>query len=196
MIESPRTKVFALVLSTLTALPLGAIAGDIPAKKVTEAGLYVTADEAAMMLADPSVTLVDVRTRAEVAFLGLPKRANVNIPMMVFTEFSEFDPEKGTYKLETNDFFGEEFVAYAEANGIGPNDPIILICRSGSRSAKAANKLTEIGFTQVYSMLDGYEGDKAADGPAAGQRVVNGWKNAGLDWSYHIDPTQLYPGDR
>jgi hypothetical protein len=25
---------------------------------------------------------------------------------------------------------------------------------------------------------------------------VNGWKNAGLDWSYRIEPTQLYPGDR
>ena len=35
-----------------------------------------------------------------------------------------------------------------------------------------------------YSVVDVYEGDLASDGPNAGQRVVNGWKDFGLPWSY------------
>jgi hypothetical protein len=27
----------------------------------------------------------------------------------------------------------------------------------------------------------------AKDGPQAGKRVVNGWKNAGLPWSYQLE---------
>jgi hypothetical protein len=59
-----------------------------------------------------------------------------------------------------------------------------LICRSGDRSAAASHLLAEAGFKNVYSVVDGFEGDLATDGPKAGQRAVNGWKNAGLPWSY------------
>ena len=196
MFEMTRTRVFALALSGLVAVTTAALAADIPAKKMTDAGLYVTAAEAVTMLEDPSVLFVDVRSQAEVAFLGLPRRADVNIPLMVFPEFAEFNAEKGEYKLEPNDFFVSDFQTYAAEQGIGLNDPIIVFCRSGSRSAKAANQLTGAGFTRVYTMLDGYEGDKAKDGPDAGHRVVNGWKNEGLEWSYRIETAQLYPGDR
>lgn len=196
MMPITRARVFALVVGGLVVVPLTSLAADISPKKQTDAGLYVTAATAAQMLTDPTVLFVDVRSQAEVAFLGLPQRANVNIPLMTFPEFAEFDAEKGEYLLEPNAYFVEDFVAYAESAGIGPDHPIILFCRSGSRSAKAANLLAEAGYTQVYTMLDGYEGDKAKDGPQAGQRVVNGWKNEGLGWSYRIETAQLYPGDR
>jgi len=39
----------------------------------------------------------------------------------------------------------------------------------------------------VYTVVDGFEGDVAKEGPNAGKRVVNGWKNAGLPWSYRLE---------
>jgi hypothetical protein len=41
-------------------------------------------------------------------------------------------------------------------------------------------------------VVDGFEGDMAKDGPKAGQRVLNGWKNAGLPWSYQLDKSKMY----
>jgi rhodanese-related sulfurtransferase len=71
-----------------------------------------------------------------------------------------------------------------------------LICRSGDRSAAAANLLAEAGLKNVYSVVDGFEGDLATQGPKAGQRVVNGWKNAGLPWSYNLDKEKMYKLDQ
>jgi ParB family chromosome partitioning protein len=36
------------------------------------------------------------------------------------------------------------------------------------------------------------KGDMAKEGPKAGQRAVNGWKNAGLPWSYKLDKAKMY----
>jgi len=181
---------------SLAASPALAQSDGVPAKKQTELGLYVTAVEAAEMLADPAVLFVDVRSRAEVAFVGLPKRANVNIPLMTMPDFAEYNSEKGTYRLEPNPDFATAFVTYASENGFSTDSTVILICRSGSRSARAADILHAQGFSAVYSLVDGFEGDKAASGPGKGQRVVNGWKNAGLDWSYSLSEAQVYPLDR
>jgi hypothetical protein len=52
--------------------------------------------------------------------------------------------------------------------------------------------LAGTGYTKVYSVVDGYEGDKAKDGPHKGQRTVNGWKNSGLPWTYSLDKDYMY----
>lgn len=179
----------------LTPFTVASTAQTVPGSKQTEAGLYVTAVEAAEMLADPSVVFLDVRTRSELTFVGLPTRVNVHIPYMQMPMVPEYDSERQTYTLEINPDFPLVFQAWAEANGIAPDQPIIIMCRSGSRSARAANLLGQMGYTQVYSMIDGFEGDRAGEGPHAGHRVVNGWRNAGLDWSYAIDDMQAYPAD-
>lgn len=171
-------------------------ANGLPEKKQTKAGLYLTAFQAAAMLEDPSVVFVDVRTRSEVAFVGMPSRVNVHIPFKVMPDMPVYDPEKGGYTLEENPEFGAAFIDYAKKHGVGENTKIVLICRSGSRSAKAADVLYDFGFKTVYSVADGFEGDTAKDGPASGQRVVNGWRNAGLTWGYGIRPDQAYPKDQ
>jgi rhodanese-related sulfurtransferase len=191
---SLRGSAWAVAVALLCAGPLAA--ADVPAKKQTAAGLYLDVAEAAEMLKDPGVVFVDVRSRAEVAFLGLPTRVNVNIPYMQAPMMPEFDNEEHTYLLELNPDFPLQFKAYAEANGVSADTPIILMCRSGSRSARAADLLSQLGYTKVYSLIEGYEGDKAKEGPQKGQRVVNGWKNAGMEWSYSISESQLYPADR
>ena len=75
---------------------------------------------------------------------------------------------------------------------LGKDDTIILICRSGDRTAKAADLLSSLGYTKVYSVPEGYEGDLAKEGDKAGQRAVNGWKNEGLPWTYKLDRQKMY----
>ena len=192
------SKMSAVLVSVtvLAGSSMTALGDELPKSKQTKLGLYVTADEAAKMDEDRDVLFVDVRSRAEVAFLGLPTAVDVHMPYMVMPMMASFNTEKGTYDLELNPDFLPTFKAYAAENGVTPDTPIILMCRSGSRSARAADLLADIGYTQVYSLVAGFEGDKAKDGPAKGQRTINGWRNAGLQWSYKEKPDQVYPDDR
>lgn len=171
-------------------------ADDLPKKKQTKLGLYVTAAEAADMLSKEEILFVDIRSRAEVKFLGIPKQVDVHIPYMVMPMMASFNTKKGTYDLEINPNFLTDFQSYAEEHGVTSETPIILMCRSGSRSARASDLLADSGYTQVFSLVDGYEGDKLKAGPGEGQRLVNGWRNAGLEWSYKETPEQVYPADR
>lgn len=66
------------------------------------------------------------------------------------------------------------------------------MCRSGDRSAKAADLLAKSGYTNVWSAIEGFEGDKAKDGPNKGKLTVNGWKNANLPWTYELDKTKAF----
>ena len=63
------------------------------------------------------------------------------------------------------------------------------MCRSGGRSAMAVNRLAQAGFTNVYQIIDGMEGDAVEDPDSVflGHRFRNGWKNAGLPWTYEPD---------
>ncbi|MDQ2089940.1 rhodanese-like domain-containing protein [Marimonas arenosa] len=168
----------------------------LPSKKQTLNGLYLTAAEAAQMLSDNNAVFIDVRSRSELTFTGVAERVDVHIPLMVMPDQAVFDAKKGGYRMRFNPDFVMAFETWLMENGYDETTPIVLICRSGARSAKAANILREMGYGYVWSVTDGFEGDKAKDGPGRGQRVVNGWKNAGLAWSYAIRPDQVYPLDR
>lgn len=186
----------ALTSAFVLLTAAGAWAQDIPASKQTKAGLYVTAAQAVDMLDDQKVLFVDVRTRSEITFVGIADRVDVHIPLRVMPEFATYNPDKGAYDLVENPDFIASFKQIAAERNLDPETPVMLICRSGSRSARAADMLYDAGFTQVYSVIDGFEGDKAKDGPDRGHRVLNGWKNAGLSWSYKIRADQAYPMDR
>lgn len=190
-----KTRFASSVLFALT-LAVPVLAQDLPAAKQTQAGLYLAASDAGAFLENKEAVFIDVRTRSEVAFLGLPERVDLHIPYMVMPMMPEYDAERKGYALEINPDFPLVFGAYASERGMTTDTPIVLICRSGSRSARAADLLNSLGYTQVYSVIDGYEGDKAKEGPRKGQRALNGWKNAGLPWSYSIRPDQAYPEDR
>ncbi|MFC6639575.1 rhodanese-like domain-containing protein [Sulfitobacter sediminilitoris] len=87
----PRTILsFAFVCGTAFSV----CAGDVPEKKQTKLGLYLTAAEAQEMLSSGDAVFVDVRSRAEVAFLGIPKRADIHIPYMVMPMMAVFNEEK------------------------------------------------------------------------------------------------------
>ena len=122
----------------------------------------------------------------------MPANVDTNIPYMTTGDFSEWDEKKKNFKLYPNSDFTMLMNDYVKSHGFTKESPILLICRSGSRSAKAAKLLFAIGYKNVYAITDGYEGDKAKEGSRKGQRVVNGWKNSGLPWSYKLNREAMY----
>ena len=74
-----------------------------------------------------------------------------------------------------------------------PDDTIMVMCRSGGRSALAVNLLAKAGFTKVHNIIDGMEGDPVTDPDSVfvGQRLKNGWKNSGCPWTYELTPERL-----
>lgn len=166
----------------------------LPKAKQTTLGLYLTPKEAYEMITkDPAhILFVDIRTRAEVNFLGMPTIADANIPYMKLSEWYGWDGKKNSFKMELNDEFLVKIRERLAAKALTKNDKIVFICRSGDRSAAATNLLAKDGYTNVYSIVTGFEGDKAKDGPQKGLRVVNGWKNSGLPWTYNLVASKMY----
>jgi rhodanese-related sulfurtransferase len=180
------------------ALALPAAASDIassvdsdalPQGKRTALGLYLSPRDAHRALeADPGIVFVDVRSRAEFGLVGHPVSADRNIPF-VFANTLKYDPEKGSYGWSPNPAFVEHVDALMAHEGKAKSDPVIVMCRSGGRSAKAADALAEAGYTQVYSLVEGFEGGTDEE---TGHRTKAGWVNADLPWTYEIRPEQRY----
>lgn len=192
-IKIPRIILCAVFSLGLISAANAETTDSIPSKKQTDLGLYLTAKDAYALKSEKSdVIFVDVRTRAEVAFIGMPLVSDANIPYMMPGDWDNWDEKKKTFKLEPNSGFLLTMDELLKAKGANKETKIILMCRSGSRSAKAANLLAKNGYTSVYTVLDGFEGDKAKSGDLKGQRVVNGWKNSHLPWSYKLDKNKMY----
>ena len=139
------------------------------------------------------MALLDVRTRAEAMYVGWPGDAVALVPFVEHPELmTEWDDKRHMYKLEPNQDFVPELERRLKDMGLARDATIILICRSGDRSSKAADRLQAAGFGKVYSVAEGVGGDTAKDGAQAGQRVVNGWKNANLPWTYKLDKAKMY----
>jgi rhodanese-related sulfurtransferase len=113
---------------------------------------------------DPKAVLIDVRTDAEWAFVGIPAiEGLVRIPWQVFPTMQR----------------NESFTADIETAGITKDQSLLFICRSGQRSAAAAALLTQAGYTDCYNVAEGFEGNKDTSGHRG---TVGGWKHAGLPW--------------
>lgn len=176
----------------------GAPTPALPTAKQTRFALYVTASELPKLIEKlggaKRVLFVDVRTRAEAMFVGMPVEVDALIPFMELPAMmDEWDDQKNAYKLEPNSDFLPALDARLAAKQLARSAPVILLCRAGDRSAKAANLLKMAGYGQVYTVTDGYEGDVGKDG----RRSVNGWKNAGLNWTYRLQEAKAYfPDER
>lgn len=183
-----------LAMAAGAAVAEAADAVHVPAIKQTKAGLYLHAAEAYALKErlNGQAFFVDVRTRAEIAYVGMPLSADAHIPYVEHPDDAPWDEKNGRFRLDVNSDFGPELARRMTVSGLGKGDTVILLCRSGDRSARAANLLADLGYSRVYTVVDGFEGDIASDGPRAGQRAVNGWKNAGLPWSYKLDKNKLY----
>lgn len=160
---------------------------DIPEKKQTKLGLYITAREAYIKwLSDPgNVKIIDCRTPEEYIFIGHAPMA-CNIPNEFVTH--KFD-EKKKPVMEPN----PDYLSLVKKK-FSSDDIILIMCRSGARSANSVNILEEAGFKRVYNITDGFEGDEVKDPLSTfnGKRLRNGWKNAGNPWTYDIDTNLAY----
>ncbi len=108
--------------------------------------------------------LLDVRTMPEWNYVGVPA-----VQRLLTVEWQTFP----TGEINHN------FVAQVEQAGVPKDAEVYALCRSGVRSIAAAKALTAAGFTDVYNVLEGFEGDK----DASGQRgKVGGWKFHQLPW--------------
>ena len=117
---------------------------------------------------DGSARLVDVRTDAEWAFVGLPDLASlgkdlVSMPWQIYPAMAG----------------NAEFIDQVTAAGVGRDHTVLLICRSGARSRMAAIALTQEGFARCLNVSDGFEGPLDEGGHRGS---VEGWKAARLPW--------------
>ena len=180
---------------SLPALAEGVDASTLPDYKRSRLQLYLTPQEAHKIVGEASAQtlFLDVRTRAEAMYVGMPNAADALVPYVEHQELmTDWDERRHMYQLEPNSDFIQEAEIRLKEKGLGKTDQVILICRSGDRSARAADLLASAGFTRVYSITEGFEGDSAKDGTKAGQRIVNGWKNAGLPWTYKLVKAKMY----
>lgn len=117
---------------------------------------------------DPRAVLVDVRTDAEWRYVGLPDLSVVGK-----------EPVCVSWQVYPDLRANPSFAGEVTAAGVEPEDTVLLLCRSGQRSAAAAAALTAAGYRRCYNVAEGFEGGKDAHG-RRGTRA--GWKVAGLPW--------------
>ena len=116
---------------------------------------------------EPDAVLVDVRTRAEWAYVGLPDLAALG---------------KDAVRVEWNRYpdgaRNEAFLDELAAAGVAQEQPVVFLCRSGVRSVAAAEAASAAGYGRAYNVTEGFEGPLDADGHRGGR----GWRAAGLPW--------------
>lgn len=118
---------------------------------------------------NPKAVLVDVRTRAEWTYVGLPRLDGIGKRPVL----TEWQATAGPVD------FAERLKAELKAIGAGDETPLYFICRSGSRSRSAAMAAADAGFTRVFNVEDGFEGPLDAE---RHRGMAGGWKAAGLPW--------------
>ena len=121
----------------------------------------------AALQADADAVLVDVRTSAEWSYVGLPDLSQIG-KRVIPLEWQRF-PDGA---------LNERFVEQLHEAGVGEGAPIYFLCRSGVRSAAAAEVATAAGLGPAYNVSNGFEGPLDREG----HRTVAGWKVAGLPW--------------
>jgi rhodanese-related sulfurtransferase len=163
------------------------LSATLPKEKQTAFGLYVTAKEAyaKWQAAPDQVKIIDVRTPEEYLFVGHPTIA-WKIPVAV--QSYQWDPEKKQFPMAPLPDFVSRVSQVAK-----PDDTLMLMCRSGGRSAIAVNFLAKAGFKNVYNIIDGMEGDANADSEsvAQAQPLKDGWKNSGCPWTKKLTPDRM-----
>jgi rhodanese-related sulfurtransferase len=131
-------------------------AGDIPSQRAY-----------ALLAQEPDAVLVDVRTRPEWTYVGLPDLGPLG-KKVVRVEWQRY-PDGAP-----NPTFLDELAAA----GVEPEQTVLFLCRSGVRSAAAAETASRAGFARAYNVSDGFEGPLDADG----HRGASGWRASGLPW--------------
>jgi rhodanese-related sulfurtransferase len=129
------------------------------------AGAFTPAETLELLKLDPRVRLVDVRTRAELDWVGRPA--------IDAAQFAHIEWIRYPGSVPNNEFI-QQLRQIAS-----PDTPVVFMCRSAARSKLAAVAAQKEGFEQAYDLLEGFEGDKDGEGH---RKTVSGWCFRGLPW--------------
>lgn len=125
------------------------------------AGALTPKEAHELMQHSDKAVLVDVRTRAEWDWVG-------RVPKAVEVEIMSYPGNR------PNEAFIEDLAKKV------PKDAVVMfLCRSGGRSHNAAGYAAQAGYMNSYNVLEGFEGDRDANGQ---RNNVGGWRAAGLPW--------------
>lgn len=104
--------------------------------------------------------LVDVRTQGEWSEVGIP-------------DLSALGRRVVLAPIQTALGWNPDFLGLLQEAGISPDGdrPVLFVCRSGGRSAAAAQVATQAGLAPSYNVTEGYEGHSSA---------AAGWHGTGL----------------
>lgn len=117
--------------------------------------------DAWFLLQQQQAVLVDVRTHEERKFVGFVPDS-IHVAWATGTSFNR----------------NPRFVKELE-NKVGKDAVILLLCRSGKRSALAAEAASKAGFSHIYNVLEGFEGDLNQQQQRG---LDNGWRTHNLPW--------------
>ena len=110
----------------------------------------------------PGSKLVDVRTRAEWDWVG-------RVPSAIEIEWLGYP----------GNHLNAHFIQTLK-HSVTTESLLMFLCRSAQRSSAAAKAATEAGFPDCYNILEGFEGDKDANGQ---RNRTGGWRACGLPWN-------------
>ncbi len=120
----------------------------------------VTPVEAWTLFTAGAARLVDVRTSAEVHYVG-------RVPDTLHVEWHGKDPASVQRFLQ------------ALHEDVRPEEVVLFLCRSGVRSHHAASVAREAGYAHAFNILEGFEGQR---NHAQQRGFVDGWRKHGLPW--------------
>jgi len=109
----------------------------------------------------PGAKLLDVRTRAELDWVG-------RVPDAIEIEWASYPGMKPN----------SHFIAQLEQQ-VDKEALVLILCRSGVRSHHAAAAATQVGYGDCYNILEGFEGEMDT---RSHRNTVGGWRTAGLPW--------------
>ena len=120
----------------------------------------VTPHEAWQLFQAGAAKLIDVRTAAEVRYVG-------RVPGALHVEWHGKDADQV-----------ERFVDGLRA-GANPDEPVLFLCRSAVRSHHAAHIARRAGYGHAFNVLEGFEGQR---NHAQQRGCIDGWRRRGLPW--------------
>lgn len=121
---------------------------------------------------DKAAQLVDVRTRPEWAFVGVPDVSKLG-RRVIMIEWQTF-PD-----AQVDRAFSDRLIGLLEEAGVKKDADLFFICRTGGRSRLAAEAMAAAGYARCHNVTEGFEGPLDAD---RHRGTLAGWKSAGLPW--------------
>jgi rhodanese-related sulfurtransferase len=113
----------------------------VPEPKRSKLALYLEAKDVPALIdaqgGPAKVLFLDIRTRAEAMFVGMPSTVDALVPYVELQEImSDWDVQRSAYRLDPVQDFVPEVLRRLAAKQPGKADTVVLICRSGDRSAR------------------------------------------------------------